>query len=320
VIHAKSLTMHYGPIRAVENVSFKVEGGEILGLLGPNGAGKTTIMNLLTTQIIPTSGTATVEGFDILQNPIEVRKATGYLPETVPLYLDMEVEEYLRFVAEGRGLRGSLLRERMDWVIAKCGIKAMLKRLISQLSKGYRQRVGLAQALVHDPKVLVLDEPTSGLDPLQIIGIRSLIQELSRDKTIIVSTHILQEVEAISDRIIIINEGRIIANGTQTELQETAARDLCRVISLKGDPTEIHTTLQGLPRVKGVKCLEANDQDGTGVHSFRVYTDVGQEIWLDFAGIALQRGWLIKDSWIERPTLAEAFIQLTRASEEQRNR
>lgn len=312
MIEAKSLTMHYGSTKAVENVSFTVDRGEILGLLGPNGAGKTTIMNILTTQIVPTSGTASIEGFDILEEPIEVRKNTGYLPENVPLYMDMEVSEYLRFVAEGHGLQGSVLRERLDWVIEKCDIKAMMKRLISQLSKGYRQRVGLAQALVHDPRVLVLDEPTTGLDPLQIIGIRSLVKELSADKTIIVSTHILQEVEAISDRIIIINEGRIIANGTQAELQNTATIASRRTITVKGDPIEIENALQHLPHVNRVQKLDMQSHDG--VYSFRIDAESGNELWPDLAGLALEKGWLIKDSWEEKPTLEEAFIQLTRAS------
>ncbi|MCK8600986.1 ABC transporter ATP-binding protein [Desulfoferrobacter suflitae] len=312
MIEAKSLTMHYGTTRAVEDVSFRVERGEILGLLGPNGAGKSTIMNILTTQIAPTSGTASIEGFDVIDQPIEVRKHTGYLPENVPLYMDMEVGEYLHFVAEGRGLQGSELRERLDWVIVKCGIKAMLRRLIAQLSKGYRQRVGLAQALVHDPKVLVLDEPTSGLDPLQIIGIRDLVKELSADKTIIVSTHILQEVEAISDRIIIINEGRIIADGSRVELQQRAAQGASRMVALKGDPSAILGNLRELPRVRKVTQLEAVDPDGVCI--FAIESEVGQEIWLDLAQMALQNGWLIKDSWEQKPSLEEAFIQLTRAT------
>lgn len=314
MIEAKSLTMHYGATRAVENVSFSVGQGEILGLLGPNGAGKSTIMNILTTQIVPTSGTASVNGCDILDEPIEVRGNTGYLPENVPLYMDMEVGEYLRFVAEGRGLEGSMLRQRMDWVIEKCAIKPMLKRLIAQLSKGYRQRVGLAQALVHDPKVLVLDEPTTGLDPLQIIGIRALVKELAAEKTIIVSTHILQEVEAISDRIIIINEGRIIANGTQSELQQTAGRAGRRIIALRGDPIDIQTALQNLPPVEQVERLDAPNPEG--VYAFRLAAKANHELWPELSALALQKGWLVKDSWEEKPTLEEAFIHLTRTSME----
>jgi ABC-2 type transport system ATP-binding protein len=304
--------MFYGSTKAVENVSFEVDRGEILGLLGPNGAGKTTIMNILTTQIVPTSGGASVEGFDVLEEPIKVRELTGYLPENVPLYPEMEVEEYLRFVARGRGLRGNALKERLDWVIEKCGLRTMLKRLVSQLSKGYRQRLGLAQALVHNPRVLVLDEPTSGLDPLQIIGIRNLIKELSSEKTIIVSTHILQEVEAVSDRIIIINEGQIIANGTQAELQEAASHRSSRVLTLKGDPAEIQQTLGGLPHVEGVERFDLDSENE--LSSFRVLAEPGYEIWPDLAQAIQEKGWLVKDSREEKPTLEAAFIHLTRTS------
>ena len=218
MIDVQSLTMHYGNFVALEHVSFQARDKEILGLLGPNGAGKTTAMRILTTYLHPTSGTAKVDGFDILENPIEIRKHMGYLPETAPLYPDMQTEEYLRFVGEARGLRGSTLETRLKWVKEACNLEFIWKHTLSEISKGFRQRVGLAQALIHDPKVLILDEPTSGLDPLQIIGIRDLIKNLAKEKTIIFSTHILQEVEAIADRIVIINEGKIVSQGTFEEL------------------------------------------------------------------------------------------------------
>jgi len=221
MIDVKSLTMHYGHAIALDGVSFKANQGEILGLLGPNGAGKTTAMRILTTYLYPTSGTAKVDGFDILENPMEVRNRIGYLPETVPLYGDMQVEEYLVFVGSARGLSGLKLKERLDWVKNACQLKKVWKQPAGELSKGYGQRVGLAQALIHDPKVLVLDEPTSGLDPLQIIEIRTLIKSLAEEKTIIFSTHILPEVEALADRIVIINEGKLVANGTKAELAQS---------------------------------------------------------------------------------------------------
>lgn len=220
MIDVKSLTMHYGNFVALDGVSFQAREKEILGLLGPNGAGKSTAMRILTTYLYPTAGTATIEGVDILQNPIQARKSLGYLPETAPLYLDMRTDEYLKFVGEARGLSGLNLTKRLKWVQDACGLSPVWKHTMSELSKGYRQRVGLAQALIHDPKVLILDEPTSGLDPLQIIGIRDLIKSLAKDKTIVFSTHILQEVEAIADRIVIINEGKIVAQGTQKELAD----------------------------------------------------------------------------------------------------
>ncbi|OGW83060.1 MAG: hypothetical protein A2Z83_06435 [Omnitrophica bacterium GWA2_52_8] len=222
MIEVQSLTMQYGSFVALSGISFEAREREVLGLLGPNGAGKTTAMRILTTYLYPTSGTAKISGLDIIKNADEVRRQIGYLPETAPLYPDMRVDEYLFFVGQARGLEGKRLQDRMAWVREACSLKSVWKHTVSELSKGYRQRTGLAQALIHDPKVLILDEPTSGLDPLQIIGIRKLIRELARDKTIIFSTHILQEVEAVADRIVIINEGRIVAAGTHKELEMKA--------------------------------------------------------------------------------------------------
>lgn len=218
MINVQNLTMHYGNFVALDHISFRVKPGEILGLVGPNGAGKTTAMRILTTYLYPTSGTVTIDNQDILERPLEVRRCLGYLPETAPLYLDMQVEEYLQFVGHARDLKGKNLSTRLQWVRDACGLKPVWKHPISEISKGFRQRAGLAQALIHDPKVLILDEPTSGLDPLQIIGIRGLIKSLAKKKTIIFSTHILQEVEAVADRIVIINEGKIISQGTLEEL------------------------------------------------------------------------------------------------------
>ena len=218
MIDIQNISMHYGSTVALDRVSFSIKEGEVLGLLGPNGAGKSTLMKILTTFIYPTSGTARINGESILDHPLKVREMTGYLPENVPLYLDMRVDDYLIFVARARGIDGEGLKERMGWIKEACGIKSVFKHTMNELSKGYRQRVGLAQALIHDPKILILDEPTSGLDPLQIIGIRKLIRDLARQKTIVFSTHILQEVEAVADRIVIINEGQIIAQGTKEEL------------------------------------------------------------------------------------------------------
>lgn len=222
MIDAQSLTMRYGPVTALDGVSFQANPGEILGLLGPNGAGKTTAMRILTTFLYPSAGTAKVNGFDILEQPNEVRKKLGYLPETVPLYGDMRVEEYLMFVGKARGLEREKLEERLRWVMDACRLQKVRKHLLCELSKGFGQRVGLAQALIHDPQVLILDEPTSGLDPLQIIEVRNLIKSLAREKTILFSTHILQEVEALADRIVIINEGKLVAQGTLKELAEKA--------------------------------------------------------------------------------------------------
>lgn len=220
MIDVQALSMRYGKFKALEDVSFQARSGEILGLLGPNGAGKTTLMRLLTTYLHPFSGTAKVEGIDLLESPLEVRKRIGYLPETAPLYPDMRVDAYLTFVGEARGLDASALQERFEWVKNACHLKNYWKHFIAELSKGTKQRVGLAQALLHDPEVLILDEPTSGLDPIQILEIRSLIQGLAYEKTIIFSTHILQEVEALASRVVLINQGQVVAQGTIKELGE----------------------------------------------------------------------------------------------------
>ncbi len=219
MIEAKNLTMCYGSTRAVDDVSFKISERQIVGFLGPNGAGKTTLMRVLTTFIHPTKGTALVAGHDVIEKPLEVRRLLGYLPETPPLYTDMRVDDYIDFTARARGLRGVRLKDRKDWVVQACGIAPVWKHGVHEISLGFRRRVGLAQAIVHDPSVIILDEPTSGLDPLQIIGVRELIKNLSQTKTILFSTHILQEAAAISDQLFILNSGRVAARGTVAELQ-----------------------------------------------------------------------------------------------------
>jgi len=223
MIEAKNLTMMYGFTRAVNDVSFKVGEKEIVGFLGPNGAGKTTLMRMLTTYIYPTQGRAVINGIDILEHPLEARRQIGYLPETPPLYADMRVDEFLEFVGRARGLGGRTYHERKDWTVNACGLAPVWKHSIFELSLGFRQRVGLAQALLHDPKVVILDEPTSGLDPIQIVGIRGLIQELAKTKTILFSTHILQEASAVSNRLLIMNDGRLVAQGTISELRDSVS-------------------------------------------------------------------------------------------------
>lgn len=218
MIEVRNLSMNYGDVQAVKDCNFTVSKGEIVGLVGPNGAGKSTIMKILATQIYPTSGTARINGFDIEKAPLCVKQNLGFLPEQAPLYDEMEVREYLDFTARARGLVGDMLSQRLKWVCENCGLVSVWCRPIAELSKGYRQRVGLAQALVHDPPVLILDEPTSGLDPLQIMEIRKLIKDLSQDKAILFSSHILQEITAVTDRAVVINGGKITADGHLEEL------------------------------------------------------------------------------------------------------
>src|SRR5580693_7785076 len=218
MIKVEGLTKRYARNVAVDNISFEVEKGQIVGFLGPNGAGKTTTMRVLTCFLPPTSGTATVSGFDVLENPHEVKKRIGYLPETPPLYPEMEVSEYLTFVGRLKGISSADIARRVAEVTERCAIGDVRMKLIGKLSKGYRQRVGLAQAIIHNPDVLILDEPTSGLDPKQIIETRELIKELAGDHTIILSTHILSEIEHSCDKVIIISHGKLVATDTVANL------------------------------------------------------------------------------------------------------
>jgi ABC-2 type transport system ATP-binding protein len=308
MIQAKKLTMHYGPVVALDAVSFEVREGEIVGLLGPNGAGKSTTMKILTTYLHPTSGTATVGGADILENPLEVRKHIGYLPEVLPLYMEMEVREYLQFVASARGLSGARLKERMDLAVEECGLKPMFRKVIRELSKGYRQRTGLAQALIHDPGIIILDEPTSGLDPHQIIEIRQLIRKLASGRTVMLSTHILQEVEATADRIVIINRGKIVGDGTLAELRGRAREGERACVSVAGqDPEAAARLLSGCEGVTKVE--RAGDRDGCP--AFLVHAKPGSEIWREVGKLARTKSWELREL-SERPlTLEETFLALT---------
>ncbi len=222
MINVKELTKRYARNTAVDHISFQVEKGQIVGFLGPNGAGKTTTMRILTCFLPPTSGTASVAGFDVLEQPLEVKKRIGYLPEMPPLYVEMRTDEYLTFVGKLKGLSGSELRQRVDAVCERCAIADVKKKLLGKLSKGYRQRVGLAQAIIHNPDVLILDEPTAGLDPKQINETRDLIKSLAGDHTIILSTHILPEVEQTCQQVIIINKGKLVATDSVNNLQSRA--------------------------------------------------------------------------------------------------
>jgi len=314
MIEVKNLTMHYGSTVAVDSASFNVEKGEILGLLGPNGAGKTTIMRILTTYIVPTAGTASVGGHDVIKDPMAVRRMIGYHPESVPLYDDMQVCDYLKFVARSRGIFGKRLWERMDWVVDAAGIKEVYKKSIPELSKGFRQRVGLAQALIHDPQVLILDEPTVGLDPLQIVDIRRLIRSLAREKTIIFSTHILQEVQAVSDRIVIINEGRIIADGTREELENRASKSRRFVLTVAASKGAVADALGRVPDLSDFKLLDETDR---GMVTFELITSLKKDIWPQVDKLVKEEGWPLKELKEDRITMEETFIALTRASMEE---
>lgn len=299
--------MHYGPVVALDNVSFEVNRGEIVGLLGPNGAGKSTTMKILTTYLYPTSGTAEVNGIDVLENPLEVRKSIGYLPEILPLYMEMEVRSYLDFVARARGLKGATLKNRIDAVVDTCGLRPMYRKVIRELSKGYKQRTALAQALVHNPDIIILDEPTSGLDPHQILEIRNLIRQLAEEKTVILSTHILQEVEATADRIVIINRGTIVGNGTLAELRGRAKQSERLTISLEGDREQFERLLSG---IEGVRQVVHQGSSG-GCSSFLLHSPVDKNPWREINALVQQQGWKLRELSDKPLSLEETFLTLT---------
>jgi len=302
--------MHYGSVVALRDASFRVEAGEILGLLGPNGAGKSTIMRILTTYLYPTEGTARVGGKDVRTEPIEVRRMIGYMPEVLPLYIEMEVAEYLSFVGRARGLSGETLGTRTDWVLERTGLRSMYRRPIRELSKGFRQRTALAQALIHDPDVIILDEPASGLDPHQILEIRRLIKDLAQDKTVIFSTHILQEVEAVADRVVIINRGEIVADGTIKELAHDAQAGVRAELLVKAD-TEVNVVLE-LKALKSVqKAGEISVEDGWRRLELHGPDQAARAICADVYHLARDKGWELAELKLKPLTIEETFLALT---------
>ncbi len=307
MIKAEGLTMHYGPVVALNNVSFEVKTGDIVGLLGPNGAGKSTTMKILTTYLHPTAGTAKINDIDVLENPLEVRKHIGYLPETLPLYMDMEVRSYLQFVGKARGLGGAKLRERTDLVVEEVGLKPMYRKVIRELSKGYKQRTALGQALIHDPNIIILDEPTSGLDPHQIVEIRQLIRKLAQGRTVLLSTHILQEVEASADRIVIISSGQIVGDGTVEELRARAKKYERVRVAAAGDPKELERKLSSVAGATRVERVG----ESNGYSTFLVLGTPGVELWKEVSRVARKENWELKELGDKPLTLEETFLTLT---------
>ncbi len=309
MIEVRGVSKSFGTMAALDSVSFSLSRGEILGFLGPNGAGKSTTMKIITTFLAPDAGSVKVDGIDVLEQPLAVRGRIGYLPENVPLYLDMNVQEYLTFVGRARGLTGARLKDRLEWCVESCGLVTEYRKNIGELSKGYRQRTGLAQALVHDPDILILDEPTSGLDPLQILGIRELIKSLAGSKTIIFSTHILQEVSPVTDRVVIINEGRIIADGRVGDLRRDAMGRNRLYVGVRGPGAAVAEGLQGLPQVAA--CTALSD-DGTA--RFEVRGAFEDDLTAAVEGLARARGWQLTELHEAPYSLEDTFIALTRRS------
>ncbi|MDZ4858431.1 MAG: ATP-binding cassette domain-containing protein [Candidatus Hydrogenedentes bacterium] len=311
MIRAENLSMHYGPVQALRNVSFEVKQGEIVGLLGPNGAGKSTTMKILTTYLHPSKGTAKVGGIDVLENPLGVRKIIGYLPEILPLYMDMEVRGYLNFVGRARGLSGARLRERTEVVLEACGLRHMYRKVVRELSKGYKQRTALAQALIHDPEIIILDEPTSGLDPHQIVEIRQLIKNLAHGKTVILSTHILQEVEATADRIVIISQGRIVGDGTLEDLRERATAEERTRVAVLGKREETERLLSGIEGTRKVDFVGEED----GFSTFVLHGKPGAQLWREVGKLARIKNWELRELTDRPLTLEETFLKLTEKAE-----
>lgn len=253
MVHVHNLTKRYGSLVAVENLSFRLDRGDVLGFLGPNGAGKTTTMRIITGYMPPTKGTVHIEGVDIFDNPLQAKKMIGYLPETPPLYLDMTVAEYLDFVADIKQVKRKEKKSRIFYVLEKCGLSDVRKRIIGHLSKGYRQRVGIAQALVNNPSVLILDEPTIGLDPLQIIEIRDLIKSLAGERTVILSTHILPEVTMICSKVVIINEGKMVLEESLDYLSEGLRNSGSLLLRVKQNGEGVKEKIMSVKGVSGVK-------------------------------------------------------------------
>jgi ABC-2 type transport system ATP-binding protein len=314
MIKVEGLTKRYPGTVAVDDISFEVEKGQIVGFLGPNGAGKTTTMRVLTCFLPPSAGTANVAGFDVLENPHEVKKRIGYLPETPPLYPEMSVSEYLTFVGRIKGISGAEIARKTDEVVERCALGEVRSKLITKLSKGYRQRVGIAQAIIHNPEVLILDEPTSGLDPKQIIEIRELLKALSGDHTIILSTHILSEVEHSCERVIIISQGQLVAQDSVANLTNRlrGSEAVALEVDASGgspNPTDVQGKLEQVAGVSRVVMKDSSE----GRLLFEVESLQGRHIRAELARSVVNSGWNLNELRPVGLSLEEIFLQLTSA-------
>ena len=309
MIELRNLEKTYGETHALKGVSFSISKGEILGLLGPNGAGKTTAMKIVVGYLLPTAGSATVGGLDVVSHPLEVQRKIGYLPENAPLYLDMLAQEHLEFMADMRGLDAAARRRRLPQVVDECGIGHVLTRPIGQLSKGYRQRVGLAAAILHDPEILILDEPTTGLDPNQIVEVRQLIRRMGKTKTVVLSTHILPEVEATCDRVVILIDGHVRADAALAEI--TRSRVQVAILATR-DPAAVR---EELGQLEGVVRAESSDR-GDGFHAFRLHLAGDREIGEAVSDLARARGWRLRELKRDDRSLEQVFRELTESAAE----
>ena len=305
-IVVENLTKKYGAQRAVDNISFRVKTGEILGFLGPNGAGKTTTMKAITTYLTPNEGNIYVGDYSIYEQPDEIKKNIGYLPENNPLYSEMPVIDYLKFVAELQGIEKSKIKEKILEMINICGLEGEKHKKIGELSKGYQQRVGLAQTLIHDPDVLILDEPTVGLDPNQIVEIRELIKKIGREKTVLLSSHILAEVEATCDRILIINNGKIVADGTSKDLRkQSEGKEILKIKIEDGDKNDIFKALQEVETVGVVDFITGED------NSFEIQSKPELSSRKSIFKLCVDKGWVLTEMTPVETKLEDIFRELT---------
>lgn len=308
MVEIKQLRKTFGPIVAVDNVSFTVNQGEVLGFLGPNGAGKSTTMKMITGFLTPTSGTVRVNGYDIQEHPLEAKRGIGYLPEGAPAYLDMTPLSFLSFVAQIRGFAGTDLRRRVEETIKTVNLESVIDQSIETLSKGFKRRVGLAQAILHDPSVLILDEPTDGLDPNQKHEVRSLIKAMAREKAIILSTHILEEVHAVCTRAMIIANGKVITDGSPSDLEAKSPHHNAVTIKVKSEAAQgLREILQQIPGVKNIENLMSEN----GVVGFRVLPRQGQSLLTEMSRCARDHQWDIVELSVDQGKLDEVFRSLT---------
>jgi ABC-2 type transport system ATP-binding protein len=310
VISVRQLTKVYGHTTAVDRVSFEVEKGKIVGFLGPNGAGKSTTMKMLTCYLPPTAGTASINNFDIFHDSEKVRENLGYLPENCPLYTEMKVHEYLDFRGQLRRMDRAKRRSRIDYVLDRCWLTTVRKKTIGHLSKGYRQRVGLADALLHNPPVLILDEPTVGLDPTQIRETRKLIRDLGGEHTMLLSTHILPEVEAVCDHVIVIAGGKVAAQGSPEELRNSRRMQARVLVECLGPAKDLEATLGRVTGVAGVEILSTTSGDAKYVTA-ALRSKEGYDVREEVARTVLQHGWPLREIRLEHATLEEFFVQVT---------
>jgi len=308
MIKIENLTKYYGDFKAVDNISFTVNDGEILGFLGPNGAGKTTTLKILTCFMPPSEGRILFNDLDVNNYSMEIRKMIGYLPENAPLYDYMSVQEYLDYICDLREITGLKRKERMEAMIETCGLSKMIGKDIGDLSKGYRQRVGIAQAMIHEPEILILDEPTVGLDPNQIVEIRNLIKQVGQKKTVILSTHILSEVEATCNRVVIISSGEIVADGTADSLQEKMAGQSTLTLEIKGNTAEMADVYSG---IKGVEKILSVSSSGDNTSCLEIGVKHGFDIREDVFRTTVEKGWVIYEMRQHKTNLEEVFRQLT---------